>query len=247
MDNKVTKQRFLTHLRYDWLKYVAVLIVGVFVFVLAYSWMGNLRTSERLKIMFTCYEFYDQEGFEEDAIEYLNDTYPNNIVQDLSVYTVSATNENWGESLNAYGFDVNVIMLILPENKMEEWASWFMPMQKENDAKYNRDIWDRIIPEGLNLAGSDLYWAEKEGVRSVYGIRVDNLVNIKSAFKFNLTAQEVADAGLAEYDYQKYYLVMHYRNMNIGEYGTSKKYKNHYEGFGVIRYFLQRYGVKNAK
>ena len=38
MDNKVTGERIKQHLYYDWYKYVALAIVCIFVFVVAYVW-----------------------------------------------------------------------------------------------------------------------------------------------------------------------------------------------------------------
>ena len=79
MDNKVTGERIKQHLYYDWYKYVALAIVCIFVFVVAYVWSGNLRSYEELDVMLTCYDFFDSD-FEDDAMDYLNENAAGNIV-----------------------------------------------------------------------------------------------------------------------------------------------------------------------
>ena len=254
MDNKVTGDRIKQHFHYDWYKYVALAAVCVFVFALAYTWSGNLRSYEELDAMITCYEFYDSE-FTEDALEYLNE--------------------------NVDGNSDRTSFLILPESKVEEWAKTFMCMYNvyTPGGVYNTDVWGRIIPEQLrdhyrvpgsaasyymriaevnqqcdngeidadtrdeqvaaiyaelNALNENLYFAEDaNGIEGVYALRVDNLVNISSYINFKND----------DYEDEKYYLVMHYRNGNIGEYGLSERTYSHYESFYLINFMLTRYGV----
>lgn len=270
MDNKFTADRFKQHLHYDWYKYVACAIVGIFVFVLAYSWAGNYRDYESLEVMLTCYDWYDSD-FCADAIEYLNKNVEGNSVKQIAIQNISAQSGYWGEAISGYGFGKRTSFLIIPESKISEYASTFMCMYMVdvNANNYNNDVWKRIIPselrdfyyvpesavelldkiavsdndekreklmEELNLINENVYFAvNSKGVQGVYALRVDNLPNIGSAMKFDHE----------DTDYEKYYLVMHYRNSNVGQYGINKKTMNHYESFYLIKFFLNRYGVNN--
>lgn len=280
MDNKVTGDRIKQHFHYDWYKYVALAAVCVFVFALAYTWSGNLRSYEELDAMITCYEFYDSE-FTEDALEYLNENVDGNIVKRINVQSIVPQAPGWGEVLSSYGFSDRTSFLILPESKVEEWAKTFMCMYNvyTPGGVYNTDVWGRIIPEQLrdhyrvpgsaasyymriavvnqqcdngeidadtrdeqvaaiyaelNALNENLYFAEDaNGIEGVYALRVDNLVNISSYINFKND----------DYEDEKYYLVMHYRNGNIGEYGLSERTYSHYESFYLINFMLTRYGV----
>ncbi len=267
MDNKFTADRFKQHLHYDWYKYVAVAIVGIFVFVLAYTWAGNYRDYETLEVMLTCYDWYDTD-FENDALRYLNENVEGNSVKQLAIQEISAQSGYWGEAISGYGFGTRTSFLIIPESKIAEYASTFMCMYMvdDNSNNYNNDVWKRMVPSELeefyavpqsasdlfdklenavdeerenilgelNSLNENVYFAvNSKGVRGVYALRVDNLVNIGSGMKFDYANTED----------EKYYLVMHYRNSNVGPYGINEKTLSHYESFYLIRFFLNRYGV----
>lgn len=281
MDNKITGDRIKQHLHYDWYKYVAIAAVCIFVFVLAYTWVGNNRSYEELDTMFTCYDFYDAD-FASDALDYLNENVENNIIRRVNVQEVSPQSNSWGEILSAYGFGDRTSFLILPESKIDEWANTFMCMYNTGmqGGAYNSDVWERIIPEQLrefyavpgevatyfeaisraetdfdegmissqeleqikkdnyaiiNSLNENLYLAkDANGTEGVYALRVDNLINVSSYVSFKSKA----------YEDERYFLVMHYRNGNIGEYGIVNKTREHYESFYLIRFLLTRYGVE---
>ena len=101
MDNKVTGERIKQHLYYDWYKYVALAIVCIFVFVVAYVWSGNLRSYEELDVMLTCYDFFDSD-FEDDAMDYLNENAAGNIVKLISVQHIAPQSNLLAETLSTY-------------------------------------------------------------------------------------------------------------------------------------------------
>ena len=158
----------------------------------------------------------------------------------------------------AYGHDIGTLIMVLPESQMENWANWFFPLKKnaEDDplGTYQKRVWNRMIPsELLDWYSNDenVYWGNEYvdgqgnvGASAVYALRVDNLPGIDRYFKFTLTEEEAFTAGIKDYQPEKYYLLVNYMNYNLGEYGKSEKYYAHSEGFGVVRYFLQRYGVQ---
>lgn len=280
MDNKITADRIKQHIHYDWLIYVVVLLVSVFVFSLAYTWSGNLRSYEELDVMITCYELYDAK-FADDALKYLNENAEDNIVKSINVQRVSPQANSWAEVLNNYGFGDRTSFIILPESKVDDWAKTFMCMYNTfaEGSVYNANVWERIIPDELkefykvpsnaqdyfdeirainaeiesgiideesgktrikdvyaelNALNENLYFAEDySGVQGVFALRVDNLENIASHILFKDE----------QYEDEKYYMVMHYRNGNIGEYGLKEKTYSHYESFWLIRFMLTRYGV----
>lgn len=89
----------------------------------------------------------------------------------------------------------------------------------------------------LNTLNENLYFAkDADGYEGVYALRIDNLPNVSSY----LALED------KKYEKEKYYLVMHYHNGNIGEYGNSDKTRDHYESFYLIRFLLTRYGVETA-
>ena len=262
MENKITSERIKNHFKYDWFKYLAVLIACIFVFCVAYVWMGALRVYERLECFITCYEFYDQDNFERDVVAHLNGDYvysDTNSVKEVNTYTLPAHSGSWGETLSAYGHDLGTLIVVLPESQMETWANWFFPLKKsaEDDPNgvYTSRVWDRIIPnelKGWYENEENVYWQKEYddsqggnfGASSIYGLRLDNLPGIENYFKFTLTEEEAFMAGLDDYQPEKYYLLVNYMNYNLGEYGYSSKYYSHAEGFEVVKYFLTRYGVQ---
>ena len=261
MKERITGERIKEHFHYDWFKYVAVFLACIFVFFVAYTWMGNLRVYERLEGFITCYNYYDETAFEEAVVDHLNSSdyaySQTNSVKEVSFYTLPENSPSWGETLSAYCMDKGTIIVVLPESKMADYANWFFPLKVKDNKNYEQRVWNRIIPselkewyeneENLFVSEDDADGDGKgDGSSSVYGLRIDNLPNISSAMKFTLTPEEAEERGIVDYVPEKYYLLVHYRNYNIGEFGMKPKYYSHAEGFEVVRFFLSRYGVTRS-
>ena len=70
MDNKITRERLSLMLKYDWFKFVVVLVVAIVVPVFVFSWIGNTRKWEHIDILIVADKFYD-EDLAKDALAYL--------------------------------------------------------------------------------------------------------------------------------------------------------------------------------
>lgn len=117
MDNKITRERLKVSLKYDWLAYVAVAVVAIFLSVFIFGWIANLKTDEKIEIFIVCNEHYD-DTLGEDALKYLQENVEGNRILQVNVTYVSPSDTNYRDLYSTNGGSSSSI-LILPKSEME--------------------------------------------------------------------------------------------------------------------------------
>ncbi len=116
MDNKITTERLKHTLHYDWIKFVAVLIVAFAVSFFIFGWIGTIKKWEKIEVFIICDEHYD-DTLEEDSLKYLQENVPNNMVLQVNVTYISPSDLAYRQ-LYANNGGANSTLLIVPEYEM---------------------------------------------------------------------------------------------------------------------------------
>ena len=117
MDNKVTAQRLKISLKYDWLAYVAVAVVAIFISFFVFGWIANVKNHEKIEIFIVCNEHYD-DTLGEDALKYLQENVENNRILQVNVTYVSPSDSSYRDLYSTNGGSSSSI-LILPKSEMD--------------------------------------------------------------------------------------------------------------------------------
>lgn len=244
MDNRVTKKRILLHLEYDWIKYVAVLLLSIFLTYFVFVQININREYEIINVFFTCYETNDAKlatDFE-DELARKGDT----VIRDVKVAYKDPSLDSYGQLLMAEGFIDDVI--VLPEKYMFSYAMQFVPIEDE--------VLEACVPESMRES-LDYFVYDEDGrdpdrvvegfVGKRFGIRIDNLPRLMGAnspFIFDMSTlyPEMTDEEKEDYP-SVYYIVVNRQSLHAGEYGKKKKYYDLTQSFDFINYFLTKYGT----
>ena len=156
MDNKITGERFSLMVKYDWLKFVAVLLAAVFVSVFVFGWIGNLKGWEKIEIFIVCNEFYDDD-LSKDAMQYLNEQRPGHTIQKINVSVVNPSDSSYRDLYATNGGQGSTI-LIVPKSEMNITGYKFEMLadnsyltESKTVSESLTDIGSRIMPtEDLN-------------------------------------------------------------------------------------------------
>lgn len=244
MDNKVTKKRILLHLEYDWIKYVAAVLLSVFLSYFVFMQININREFEIINVFFSCYETNDARlatDFEEELAR-KGDT----VIRDVKVAYKDPKIDSYGQLLTAEGFIDDVI--ILPEKYMFSYAMQFVAIEDE--------VLEACVPENMRDS-LEYYVYDEEGrdpdrvvenfVGKRFGIRIDNLPKLmgeNSPFIFNIATlyPDMSEEDQANYE-SVFYIVMNRQSLHVGEHGKKKKYYDLTQSYDFINYFLTKYGT----
>jgi len=180
MDNKVTKERFNNHLEYDWFKYIAFILVAVFLWIFVYSMLDKLKDYQKLDVFITV-PFNDNqaEKFEADFIKYLSD------MGDDTVKSVNFIYHDYSKNDTTFG-----------QILQTSFTTYDLVIADEEAMRY--------LAAGERLVGFD-YNFEFE-----YNIKKSKKTVTGSVFNgFNITqnqVQTVTEPYLAEEDFSAYYV-----------------------------------------
>ena len=208
MDNRITKPRLKNLFKYDWLKLVALLLVSIFVPLIGFTFITNLKNSEIISVFIVCDEHND-EGLKASAEKYLKENVSNNMISEVRITYLSPTDEDYRTLYTVNGGNACTIM-ILPELEMKQTGfNIDPPLVKAGDYDENttQGIADKLSEFGAAALSDEMkeyyfdtpLWRERvftykfEGEASestrfqqkasgnVYGLRIDDL---SSRYKF---------------------------------------------------------------
>lgn len=243
MDNRITKNRILRHLEYDWFKYLLLIALSVFVWYMVFMEINHSRTFERVEVFFACYDDGSENlggGFK-DWLYSHGDT----VTREVNVTYRSPADNAYGEFYVASSTTADVF--IIPKESLAVNPLAFLELTD--------DILE-YVPESLR-DNEDLYYAyneddqageyfREEFVERKFGIRVDNLSKIdvdNPPFLFDLTKAEGYTEEQIEALPSEFYLVLSRSSIKTGEHGPKAKYHDLTQSLKFITYFLETYGA----
>lgn len=261
MDNKVTKKRISVHFEYDWLKYIAILIVSIFVWYFVFMQINVTRDFEKIEVFFSQ---YSTEGpdLSTDFINEMNAA-GDDVIRDVNVnYQSPKSAETYGTLFQANQLTADI--MILPKKYMENFALYFREWAPDPEAFVsNEEGFANYLftpDEGENFSfdwkewfsdENNLYVFNAEGDNAerysqyngrVCGIRIDNLKGIamdNSPFAFDYKKINPEDT---ESD-TEFYLVICSSATNLGKFSKNPKYSGYTHALRYVRWFLNRYGA----
>ena len=116
MDNKITKNRLVQHLKYDWYKYLALIAVVVFLSIFIFDWIATTKAWEKLDIYIVSNKFYDST-LKDDVQKFLDENIDDNIIREVNVTQISPSNSEYRDLYSTNGGSGSTI-LILPYSEM---------------------------------------------------------------------------------------------------------------------------------
>ena len=262
MDNKVTKKRISVHFEYDWLKYIAILIVSIFVWYFVFMQINVTRDFEKIEVFFSQ---YSTEGpdLSTDFINEMNAA-GDDVIRDVNVnYQSPKSAETYGTLFQANQLTADI--MILPKKYMDGFALYFREWAENPEAFVSDKGFANYLftpePTGENFSfdwkewfsdENNLYVFQAEGDNAerysqyngrVCGIRIDNLKGIamdNSPFAFDYKKINPDDK---ESD-TEFYLVICSSATNLGKFSKNPKYSGYTHALRYVRWFLNRYGVE---
>ena len=261
MDNKVTKKRISVHFEYDWLKYIAILIVSIFVWYFVFMQINVTRDFEKIEVFFSQ---YSTEGpdLSTDFINEMNAS-GDDVIRDVNVnYQSPKSAETYGTLFQANQLTADI--MILPKKYMDSFALYFREWAPNPKAFVSDESFANYLftpDEGENFSfdwkewfsdENNLYVFNAEGDNAasyskwngrVCGIRIDNLKGIamdNSPFAFDYKKINPEDT---ESD-TEFYLVICSSATNLGKFSKNPKYSGYTHTLRYVRWFLNRYGVE---
>ena len=250
MDNKVTKQRVLDHLEYDWYKYLILIIVGIIVVVFTFQQINRNKEDEDFTIFFTAYSarentFIADVSAEFESESYDSATYGPNIFREMTIEFQSPNSSSYNELYTTHGEVLSDVLIVhksyfeYQENDVTKISfSVFKYLQLNDDILRLLGIEDKTTSE------YDFMCVDKDGNRVnvtdegalIYGIRIDNLSKIDSI------AQLKYEKDDGEIQSDEYYLYFSRDKANIGEYNPKNKKTENKQAFYCVKRFLEKYG-----
>ena len=152
MDNRITGERFSLMVKYDWIKFIAVLLASVFVSIFIFDWIGNIKGWEKIEIFIVCNEFYDDD-LSKDAMAYLDENRPGHTIQKINVTVVNPSDSSYRDLYTTNGGQGSTI-LIIPKSEMALTGYKFEMLADNSYMEQNKtvsesitDIGSRIMPD----------------------------------------------------------------------------------------------------
>lgn len=200
MDNKITKQRIMQKLSYDWLKYIGVLLLVIIFWAGIFTLRFSIKSHEEI-ILFTSAENIAAKESKK-ALDALADKGIKKVT-----YTVySRESQNYQSILQLKGLgEADLLVLSAADLDSMDCARYFVPI---NDA-----MAEKHIPNNIQF---EIY--KKDGVG--YGVMVFSKDN--ENYNAQLNFNKLISFGEGE----DYFLVINGMSQNIGDYSPTGKSKN---------------------
>ncbi len=205
MDNRLTKSRLVQHLKYDWYKYLAIVIIAVFVSIFLFDWIATTKAWERLDIYIVSNKFYDNT-LQADVQKFLDENIEDNMIREVHVTHITPSDPQYRDLYTTNGGSGSTI-LILPKSEMEltghqvltvvdnkkmkenggtmlENADFFVSdyLLKDNKVRenyFNADgsgIMQNLFQFTCEINPDRYYDTYYKGIEgNIYGFRIDNL------------------------------------------------------------------------
>lgn len=244
MDNKITRERVSRHFEYDWLKYVAILVASVFLWVVVFMQINVNRSYEQLSVFVGCYHC-DDSSIGDDFLG-VKQSEDGNTLREVTINLYYPTDsETYNNALISYYMTCDVMIVGTADISGSVY----------NFIELTDDLIEMCVPESLRDS-IEYYTVDDEGSYNDEGshkmlIRVDNLLKIKADNPhFNFSYGSVFPDDFAEmteeqqnyYSNEKWYIGVNVNSDNAGKQG-----KNYVEGrvesYEFVRYFLTEYGL----
>lgn len=250
MDNKVTKQRIVNHLEYDWFKYIILIIVGIVAVVFTFQQINRNKEDEDFTIFFTAYSARENTYVADISAEFELDTYDSatygpNIFREMSIEFQSPDSSTYGELYSTHGEVLSDVLIV--------HKSYFEYQENDGDKTYfsvfkylqlNDDILKLLGIEDKTSSEYEFMCVDKNGKRvdvtdegaMIYGIRIDNLSKIDSIAQLKKETDDGEIVG------DEYYLYFSRDKANIGQYNPKNKKPENKQAFYCVKRFLEKYG-----
>ena len=250
MDNKVTKQRVINHLEYDWYKYLIFVIVGIIIIVFTFQQINRNKEDEDFTIFFTAYSMRENSFMRDikgefESESYDSATYGPNIFREMTIEPQSPSSSTYSELYSTHGEVLSDVLIV--------HKSYFEHQDDDGNLTYNSvfrflqlndDILRLLGIEDKTTSEYEFMCVDSSGKRvdvtaqdaRIYGIRIDNLSNIDSIAQLKMEKDD------GEIITDEYYLYLSRDKANIGEYNPKNKKPENKQTFYCVRRFLEKYG-----
>ena len=258
-------------LKYDWFKFVVVLVVAIVVPVFVFSWIGNTRKWEHIDILIVADKFYD-EDLAKDALAYLKEQNPDTKIREINISWIKPSDTGYQETYEAQA-GTTASICILPESEMlqtgykfstlvnngyedgatdlysamTDWSAFAMPNEEIKEYYFGADWSDntfRYVYDGDDPE-NNTYLANTAN-RCVYGLRIDEIASSQFKFyKYDGLNVEMDENNMPKTE--RGYLVLNSTPniVTVGTLGKDPKYHYSNETFVVAQFLLSRYYYGN--
>lgn len=245
MDNKVTKQRVNDHLEYDWIKYIAILVASIVVWVFVFTTINANKDWETINFFVTSYSEKEND-FPSEAKVKLSQQFGDEKIREISLEIQSPLGKDYSTLLQTHGF-ISSDILVLTEKQMRgvKFDEDGKEIVGEFDQAYGlfhsflpmtQELKDIIIPKEMNIEFFENTIDDNFLQVENWGIRIDNLSQIDKIFVLDQPVEE----GKEKPPREKFYMVINRASKNIGTFGKKAKAEN-IQALQCINIFLSTY------
>lgn len=272
MDNKITRSRLSVMFKYDWFKFVVVLVVSIVVSIFIFNWIGNTRKWERIDILVVADKFYD-EKLAEDALAYLKEQNPDTKIREINISWIKPSDTGYQETYEAQA-GTTASICIIPESEalqtgykfstlvkndyedsaqnlyesMTDWSKFAMPNEEIQQYYFSNGWQDRTyryVYDGEDPE-LDTYLANTAN-RCVYGLRIDDIASdVFKFYKYDGNAVEMDENNVPKTEKGYLFLNSTTNIVTVGSLGNDPKYYYSDETFEVAQFMLKRYFYKQT-